>query len=150
PQSAWAEVLKRIDDLHRGRPNLNFLLASALARSPYEPVEALARFEDALAGMAARGYKDGIHIEAAASLLAAGPMARETMVDRFSVAMSHLAGTFDPPFAPAAMIAANPLEPLDAIDVFRGCAAVRTATSCSFPAWKTGSIRARQPRSRRM
>src|SRR5437867_3973685 len=67
PQSAWAEVLERIDDLHRGRPTLNFLLASALARSPYEPAEALARFEDALTGMAARGYKDGIHIEATAS-----------------------------------------------------------------------------------
>src|SRR5207249_1798322 len=95
PQSGWAEALKRIDDLHRGRPNLNFLLASALARSPYEPAEALARFEDALTGMAARGYKDGIHIEAAASLLAAGPMARETMVARLFVAVSPLAGTFD-------------------------------------------------------
>ena len=129
PQSAWAEVLERIDDLHRGRPTLNFLLASALARSPYEPADALARFEDALTGMAARGYKDGIHIEAAASLLAAGPMAREIMVDRFSVAISHLAGTFDPPFAPAAMIAANPLEPLEAIDVFRDCIAVVTRSS---------------------
>ena len=67
--------------------------------------------------------------EAAASLLAAGPMARETMVDRFSVAISHLAGTFDPPFAPAAMIAANPLEPLEAIDVFRDCIAVVTRSS---------------------
>src|SRR5438093_89028 len=44
PQSAWAEVLGRIDDLHRGRPNLNFLLASALARSPYETAEPLPRF----------------------------------------------------------------------------------------------------------
>src|SRR5207249_636388 len=105
------------------------LLVSALARSAYEPAEALAGFEDALTGMAARGYKDGIHIEAAASLLAAGPMARETMVERFSVAMSHLAGTFDPAFAPAAMIAANPLEPLEAIDVFRDCIAVVTRSS---------------------
>src|SRR5207249_3877062 len=77
PQSAWAEVLGRIDDLHRGRPNLNFVLASALARSPYEPVEALARFEDALAGVAARGYKGGLHIDARSSLLAARPSTRE-------------------------------------------------------------------------
>src|SRR5207247_2062516 len=68
-------------------------------------------------------------ILAAASRLAAGPMARETMVERFSVAMSHLAGTFDPAFAPAAMIAANPLEPLEAIDVFRDCIAVVTRSS---------------------
>ena len=129
PQIAWAEVLERIDAIRRGRPTLNFLLVSALARSPYEPAEALARFGDALTGMAARGYKDGIHIEAAASLLAAGPMAREAMVDRFAVAMSHLAGTFDPPFAPAAMVAANPLEPLEAIDVFRDCIAVVTRNS---------------------
>src|SRR5438552_220158 len=50
-------------------------------------------------------------------------------VDRCSVAMSRLAGTFAPPFAPAAMIAANPLEPLEAIDVFRDCIAVVTRSS---------------------
>jgi hypothetical protein len=129
PQSAWAEVFKRVDDIHRGRPSLNFLLVSALARSPYEPADALARLEEALSGMAARGFKDGIHIEVAACLLAAGPMPREAMVDRFAVAMSHLAGTFDPPYAPAAMIAANPLEPLEAIDVFRDCIGVVTRSS---------------------
>ena len=129
PESAWGEILTRIDEIRRGRPTLNALLISALARSPYEPSEALGRLEAALAGMAARGYKDGIHIEAAASLLAASPVPREAMVDRFAVAMSHLAGTFDPPYAPAAMIAANPLEPLEAVDVFRDCIGVVTRSS---------------------
>src|SRR3989442_7595191 len=43
------------------------------------------------------------------------------MVDRFAFMASHLAGVFDPPHAPSAMLAASPLEPFVAIDVIRDC-----------------------------
>lgn len=119
PVVAWAEIMVRIDSLRKARPALNALLVSALARSPYEPPEALDRFDAAMSGLASHGYRDGIHIEAAASLLAAAPMSRETMVDRFTHIAPHLAGVFDPPHAATAMIATNPLEPLEAIEVFR-------------------------------
>jgi len=83
--------------------------------------EALARFDAALAGMADRGYKDGLVVEAAASILASAPIEAGAMVDRFAFVASHLAGVFDPPHAPSAMLAASPLEPFEAIDVFRDC-----------------------------
>src|SRR6266545_1640380 len=103
--NSWDSVFARLDGIRRSRPALNALLVSALARSPYSVEEALGRFDAAMSGMAARGYRDGLHIEAAASILAA----------------SHLAGVFDPPYAPSAMLAVSPLEPMEAIDVFRDC-----------------------------
>lgn len=129
PEGWWDQVFSRTDEIRRRRPALNSLLVSALARSPYSVSEATARLDQALSGMAARGYNDGIHIEAAASILAAAQIPREAMVDRFAVAASHLAGTFDSPYAPSAMIAASPLEPLEAIDVFRDCIGAVTRTS---------------------
>ncbi len=119
--SSWDSVFARLDDIRRQRPVLNALLVSALARSPYSVEEALGRFDAALSGMAARGYRDGLHIEAAASILASSQIPQESMVDRFSFAASHLAGVFDPAYAPSAMLAASPLEPMEAIDVFRDC-----------------------------
>ena len=121
PENWWTQVLARIDEIRRARPPLNSLLASTLARSPYPLAEALGRFDGALAGMAAKGHKDGIHLEAAAAILAAAQIPADDMVDRFALTVSHVAGTFNPPYAPAAMLAASPLEPLEAIDVFRDC-----------------------------
>src|SRR5439155_823733 len=66
--SWWDLVFSRIDEIHRRRPPLNAILLSALARSPYSVDEALARFDAALAGMATRCYKDGLVVEAAASI----------------------------------------------------------------------------------
>src|SRR5256712_7254309 len=71
--------------------------------------------------LADRGYKDGLVVEAAASILASAPIEAGAMVDRFAFMASHLAGVFDPPHAPSAMLAASPLEPFEAIDVFRDC-----------------------------
>jgi len=119
--SRWDLVFSRIDEIHRRRPPLNAILLSALARSSYSVDEALARFDAALAGMADRGYKDGLVVEAAASILASAPIEAGAMVDRFAFMASHLAGVFDPPHAPSAMLAASPLEPFEAIDVFRDC-----------------------------
>jgi len=119
--SWWDLVFSRIDEIHRRRPPLNAILLSALARSSYSVDEALARFDAALAGMADRGYKDGLHVEAAASILASAPIERRAMVERFALTAAHLAGVFDPPHAPSAMLAASPLEPFEAIDVFRDC-----------------------------
>ena len=129
PEAAWGEVLARIDAIRRERSTLNAILVSALARSPYEPPEALDRFAQALSGLASRGFKDGIHVEAAAALLAAGSIPKETMVDRFAAVETHLAGLFNPPYAPSAMVATNPLEPTEAIDVFRDCIGVVTRTN---------------------
>jgi hypothetical protein len=128
-QSWWDQVLSRLDDLRRRRPALNSLLVSGLARSPYSVDEALGRFDAALSGMATRGYKDGIHIEAAAAILAAAQIPKEGMVDRFAFTMAHVAGAFDPPYAPAAMLAASPLEPAESIDVFRDCIGTITRTN---------------------
>jgi hypothetical protein len=119
--SGWDLVFSRIDEIHRRRPPLNAILLSALARSSYSVDDALARFDAALAGMADRGYKDGLHVEAAAAILASAPIERGAMVERFAFTAAHLAGMFDPPHAPAAMIAASALEPFEAIDVFRDC-----------------------------
>src|SRR2546421_560947 len=47
--------------------------------------------------------------------------AAAAMADRFAFVASHLTGVFDPPHAPSAMLAASPLEPFEAIDVFRDC-----------------------------
>lgn len=126
----WPQVFQRIDDIKRQRPNLNSLLVGALARAPYSVEETLARFDGTLAGMAAKGYKDGIQLEIAATLLAAAQLPREALVDRFAEALSHVQGSFDPPFAPAAMLAANPLEPHQAVDVFRDC--IGAVTRMSF------------------
>jgi len=119
--NSWDSVFARIDGIRRSRPALNALLVSALARSPYSVEEALGRFDAAISGMAARGYRDGLHVEAAASILSSSQIPQEAMVDRFAFATSHLAGVFDPPYAPSAMLAVSPLEPLEAIDVFRDC-----------------------------
>jgi len=119
--SWWDLVFSRIDEIRRRRPPLNAILLSALARSSYSVDEALARFDAALAGMANRGYKDGLPVEAAASILASAPIERGAMVERFTFTAAHLAGVFDPPHAPSAMLAASPLEPFEAIDVFRDC-----------------------------
>lgn len=129
-ESWWPQVFSRIDDIKRVRPQMNSLLVGALARSPYPVNEALGRFDGALNGMAAKGYKDGIQMQVAATLLAAAQLPQESLVDRFSETLSHVQGTFDPPFAPAAMLAANPLEPHQAVDVFRDC--IGAVTRMSF------------------
>jgi len=121
PENWWTQVLTRIDEIRRLKPSLNSLLVSTLARSPYPVTDALRRFDGALAAMAAKGHKDGIHMEAAAAILGAAQIPADGMVDRFAFTVAHVAGTFDPPYAPAAMLAASPLEPLEAIDVFRDC-----------------------------
>jgi hypothetical protein len=126
----WDTVLSRIVELRQRRQAMNPLLVSALARSPYALDEALARFDAALTGMATHGYKDGVHIEAAAAILAAAQILRETIVERFAFTMPQVAGLFDPPYAPAAMLAASPLEPAEAIDVFRDC--IGTVTRAGF------------------
>jgi hypothetical protein len=127
--SWWDLVLTRIDEIRRQRPALNALMVCAMARSSYPVDEALARFDAALSGMAARGYRNGIHVEAAASILASAPVDREEMVNRFVLMATHLAGVFDPLYAPSAMVAANSLEPLEAIDVFRDCISAITRSS---------------------
>ncbi len=125
----WDPVFARIDDIKKRRPALNALLAAALARSLYPVDEAMARFETALSGMSGKGYQDGIQAEIAASLLAASPVPSEAMVDRFAFTLAHVQGAFDPPFAPAAMLATSPLEPNEAIDVFRDCLGAVTRMS---------------------
>ena len=130
PEGWWDPVIGKIDEIQKARPNLNSLLVSALARSPYPSAEAMARFDSTVAGMAAKGYKDGIQLQAAAAILASAQFPAETLVDRFAATTSQVAGAFDPPFAPAAMLAANPLEPAESIDVFRDC--IGTVTRMNF------------------
>src|SRR5947208_11765459 len=91
--SWWDLVFSRIDEIHRRRPPLNAILLSALARSSYSVDEALARFDAALAGMATRGYKDGLAVEAAASILASAPIEAGAMVDRFAFVASDRKST---------------------------------------------------------
>ena len=119
--SWWPQVFARIDEIKKERPPMNSLLVAALARSPYPVPEALTRYDGTLAAMAAKGYKDGIQIQVAATLLASAQLPQERLADRFAQTLSHVQGSFDPPFAPAAMLAANPLEPDQAVDVFRDC-----------------------------
>ncbi len=126
----WNPVIAKIDEIQKARPNLNALLVSALARSPYPPTEVLARFDGTLAGMGAKGYRDGIHLQAAAAILASTQVPADALVDRFAATTSQVAGAFDPPFAPAAMLAASPLQPAEAIDVFRDC--IGTVTRMNF------------------
>jgi len=130
PEGWWNPVLAKIDEIQKARPNLNSLLVSALARSPYPSAEALARFDSVLAGMGTKGYRDGIQLQAAASILASAQIPAEVLVDRFAATTSQVAGAFDPPFAPAAMLAASPLEPAESIDVFRDC--IGTVTRMNF------------------
>lgn len=130
PEGWWAPVIAKIDEIQKARPNLNSLLVSALARSPYPAAEALARFDGTLAGMGTKGYRDGIQLQAAAAILASAQFPAETLVDRFAATTSQVAGAFDPAFAPAAMLAANPLEPAESIDVFRDC--IGTVTRMNF------------------
>ncbi len=125
----WDQVFSRIDDIKRRRPALNSLLAGALARSPYSVDETMGRFDAAVSGMAAKGYQDNTQIEVAASLLAASQVPQEALLDRFSFTLSHVQGAFDPPFAPAAMLATSPLEPNEAVDVFRDCLGAVTRAS---------------------
>ncbi len=128
--SWWPQVFDRIDTIKRERPPMNSLLVSALARSPYPVDESLARFDGVMAGMAEKGYKDGIQLQVAASLLASAQLPKEALVDRFSTTLANVQGAFDPPFAPAAMLAANPLDPAQSIDVFRDC--IGAVTRMSF------------------
>lgn len=125
----WDPVFSRIDDIRRRLPAMNSLLVAALARSPYSVDETMARYGAALSGMTAKGYQDTTQIEIAASLLAASPVPQEAMLDRFSFTLAHVQGAFDPPFAPAAMLATSPLEPNEAIDVFRDCLGAVTRMS---------------------
>ncbi len=120
-ESWWPQVFGRIDDIKRQRPQLNSLLVGAMARSPYPVAETLARFDAVQAGMAAKGFKDGMQMDVAATLLASAQLPQGALVDRFAETLSHVQGSFDPAFAPAAMLAANPLEPHQAVDVFRDC-----------------------------
>ncbi len=129
-ESWWPQVFSRIDELKRARPPMNSLLVSALARSPYPVPEALTRFDAAMAAMAAKGFKDGMQLQTAATLLASAQLPQEALADRFSETLSHVQGSFDPPFAPAAMLAASPLEPHQAVDVFRDC--IGAVTRMSF------------------
>jgi len=126
----WEQVFSRIDEVKRQRPALNSLLVSAMARSAYPVGEVLGRFDGALSGMAAKGFRDGIQMDVAASLLASSPVPQDALVDRFSYTLSQVQGAFDPPFAPAAMLAASPLEPNEAVDVFRDC--IGAVTRMSF------------------
>ena len=129
-ESWWPQVFSKIDDIKKQRPPMNSLLVGALARSPYPVAEALGRFDGTLAGMAAKGFKDGVQMQVAATLLASAQLPQEALADRFSEALSHVQGSFDPPFAPAAMLAASPLEPHQAVDVFRDC--IGAVTRMSF------------------
>ena len=128
-ESWWDQVFSRIDELKRRRPAMNSLLIAALARSPYSVDETMSRFDSATSGISAKGYQDGTQIEVAASLLAASQVPREALVDRFSFALAQVQGAFDPPFAPAAMLATSPLEPNEAVDVFRDCLGAVTRQS---------------------
>ena len=126
----WDQVFSRIDEIKKQRPALNALLVSALARSPYPVPEALGRFDGALSGITAKGFRDGIQMDVAASLLASSQVPQDALADRFSYTLSQVQGAFDPPFAPAAMLAASPLEPNEAVDVFRDC--IGAVTRMSF------------------
>jgi hypothetical protein len=130
PEGWWNPVLAKIDEIMKARPNLNALLVSALARSPFPSSQALARFDGAIVEMGTKGYKDGIQLQAAASILASAQIPAAALVDRFAATTSQVAGAFDPPFAPAAMLAASPLEPAEAVDVFRDC--IGTVTRMNF------------------
>ncbi len=129
-ESWWPQIFDRIDAIKRSRPQLNSLLAGALARSPYPVDETLGRFDAVQSGMAAKGFKDGMQMDIAATLLASAQVPQASLVDRFSETLSHVQGSFDPAFAPAAMLAANPLEPHQAVDVFRDC--IGEVTRMSF------------------
>ncbi len=128
-ESWWPQVFDRIDAIKRARPPLNSLLVGALARSPYSVDETMARFDAVQSGMGTKGFKDGIQMDVAATLLAASQLPQAALVDRFTETLSHVQGSFDPAFAPAAMLAANPLEPHQAVDVFRDCIGVVTRMS---------------------
>lgn len=126
----WDQVFSRIDAIKQQRPALNALLVAALARGPYSIETTLSRFDAAMAGMTAKGFRDGVQLDVAASLLAASQVPLESMADRFGYTLAHVQGAFDPAFAPAAMLAASPLEPNEAIDVFRDC--IGAVTRMSF------------------
>ncbi len=129
-ESWWPEVFSRIDAIKSARTSLNALLVGALARSPYSVEETLGRYDSVVNGMTAKGFKDGIQLQVAATLLATAQLPQEGLVDRFSETLSHVQGSFDAPYAPAAMLAANPLEPHQAVDVFRDC--IGAVTRMSF------------------
>lgn len=129
-ESWWPQLFDRIDAIKRDRPPLNSLLVGALARSPYPVEETLARFDAIQSGMAEKGFKDGIQMQVAATLLAAAQLPQAALVDRFAETLSHVQGSFESPFPPAAMLAANPLEPHQAVDVFRDC--IGAVTRMSF------------------
>lgn len=129
-ESWWPEVFSRIEAIKRERPPMNSILVAALARSPYPVDEALSRFDATRSGMSGKGFKDGVQMDVAATLLASAQLPREELVDRFTATLAHVQSAFDPPFAPAAMLAASPLEPPQAVDVFRDC--IGTVTRMSF------------------
>src|SRR3989442_12463201 len=116
--SWWDLVFSRIDEIHRRRPPLNAILLSALARSSYSVDVALARFDAALAGMTDRGYKDGLVVEAAASILASAPSEAPGTVRRLSFLSSHPPRLRYPPPAPSGMPSSSPLLPFSAVHPF--------------------------------
>lgn len=114
------------------RPNVSTrqpLALLALASSPYTVEEAWARYKTAQEALMDQGIPGGDGLDAAAAILTTSPMLVPVLAERVGRLLVHLRGVFDPPVAPAAMLAWGPLEPNESIELFKEAVGAVSRTS---------------------
>ena len=123
------DVLQRLNALHIDTEVVNALNLIGLARSPYSTEEALQRYDGVKSALEGRGYRGGEDVAAAFAVLASAQQPVEVLAERFAELSGQLHGMFDPPHVAAAMLASNPLDPSESMDLLKEAAGAITRGS---------------------
>jgi hypothetical protein len=90
-----------------------------LARSKYSVEDVKSRFDGLIAALVTSGHQENTDLRAACAIMAGSPQPVEVLTRRFETLASQLKYVFDTPTVAAGMLAGGPLEPDEAMHVFK-------------------------------
>lgn len=90
-----------------------------LARSKYSVEDVKSRFDGLVAALVSSGRQENTDLRAACAIMAGSPQPVEVLTSRFEALASQLKYVFDSPTIAAGMLAGGPLEPDEAMQVFK-------------------------------
>ncbi len=129
PWDGGAAALERLQALRLRLNVLNPLALVGLARSPLPLDEAGQRFLEIRDAIARMGYRDDEEVPPASAILAGAGGSVSSLADRFAQLCVQIRGIFAPPYVAAAMLAAQPFEPGESMDLLKESAGAVTRVS---------------------
>lgn len=90
-----------------------------LARSPYTVLEVKSRYEELVSAVVASGYQENSDIRTACAIMAGSALSVDVLTRKFDALVGQLRYVFDAAYVAAAMLASGPLDPDEAMHVFK-------------------------------